>query len=572
MPRRAALFALGLLLTGWIAPAVGSAAPLGAPTVGVIPASGPPGISVTVIGSDWTPTSNPPYIIFWESAGGTQLGTFSPDGSGAWSKSVTIPMSASAGAHSIVACEGYGIEFQQCASTTFTATPATATPTRTPTRTPSRTPTEAPPGYVTPTFTRTPTSASRPGCIDGIIRVSPLNTDDLGGVTAADLVMDVVMTDPAASHLIVYERNIHDSPVYTQWPDPLPGTTVEAVPDATEANHWRVTIRDFPVRLGYNQIGVAIEGPCPRSDSYYQFRNGIEPTGTPRPDACGGLGLPADSTVINFESSRPDSYFDNLASTEGVRFEGSLNITDPREVNPRSGWQVGASIEGMEFGSATLPIRMAFDRPLQGLGLFVGLEDAIWVSGEVRASLSAYGYRPGSSELVLLGSDATSFPAEPTDVTQCLRFEASKGAIITRALVEYTDASGASIAERRLIDDLTLVYAEAELPPDAPPVVEITSPTDGSAPSGTTINLRANIWEDRELDEVRYQIDGGEETVLGAPHSLTDPSAYYTGVNFSASLLSPGVPHILTISALDRAGHFASDSVTIILPTPVPSI
>ncbi|HET7011785.1 MAG TPA: Ig-like domain-containing protein, partial [Anaerolineales bacterium] len=145
-------------------------------------------------------------------------------------------------------------------------------------------------------------------------------------------------------------------------------------------------------------------------------------------------------------------------------------------------------------------------------------------------------------------------------------------AIITRALVEYTDASGASIAERRLIDDLTLVYAEAELPPDAPPVVEITSPTDGSAPSGTTINLRASIWEDRELGEVRYQIDGGEETVLGAPHSLTDPSAYYTGVNFSASLLSPGVPHILTISALDRAGHFASDSVTIILPTPVPSI
>jgi len=567
------------MLTSLILASLGlpaAAAPLAAPSVGVIPASGPPGMSVNVIGSDWTPApSNPPYIIFWESPGGTQLGTFSPNGSGSFSTSVTIPGGVSAGPHTIVACEGYGIEFQQCASTTFTATPATSTPSRTPTRTPSRTPTQTPLGYITPTFTRTAT-VYYIDCIDGIAQVSPEDHVDLGGVATTDLVLDVVLGDPTTQHVRVYlPGSSRVGEVYTRWPDPTPGTSVEAVADADEPNRWRVTVHDYPVRLGYNQILADIDSACggyERRNTYFQFQNGIEPTVTPRPDACGGLGLPPEATILTFEGFGPEYYLEQAARDQGVRFEGSLRIIDLAEVNPRSGYRGGASIEGLEFGSAMLPIRMAFDRPLQGVGLFVGLEEAIWVSGEVRASLSAYGYRGGSTGLVLLGSDATSFPAAPTDVIHCLRFTAAEGDIIARALVEYTDTGGGSIAERRLIDDLTLVYAEAELPPDAPPVVEITAPADGSSLPGTTVNLRATIREDRELAEARYQIDGGAETAIGAAPSITDPASYFTGVNFSASLLSAGVPHILTITALDRAGHFASDSVTIIRPTPVPTI
>ena len=575
MHRRSALVTLSLLLAGVVASAVGQpaqAAPLAALTLGVIPSSGPAGMTVNVIGSGWT-VSNNPYAIFWDTKGGTQLGTFSPNGSGSWSKSVTIPGGASNGAHTIIACEGYTTEFEGCATAGFSVTSPTSTPSRTPTRTPSRTPTEAPPGYVTPTFTSTATSSYRPGCIDGVAQIYPLDTDNLPRLATTDLILDVVITDPAATHLVVYTGNLRSSDIYTQWPDPLPGTTVEAVPDPVEPNRWRVTVRDFPIVLGYNQFGADLEPSCGGAETYFQFMNGEQPTVTPRPDACGGLGLPADSTVITFESGLTSArYLDQLARDQGVRFEGSLQLRSPRDIHPHSGWYAASSIEGLEFGSTMLPIRMAFDRPLHALGLFVGLEQVLYVTSDVRAVLTAYGYHGGSTDLVLLGSDSTTFPAAPTDVVHCLRFTAADGDVIARALVEYTDTSGNSIAERRLIDDLTLNYAEAELPPDRPPRVEITAPADGSSIPGATIYLRAAIQEDRELARVAYQIDGGPETEIGAPPSATDPTSYYTFVNFSASILTPGVPHILTISATDRAGQFATDSVTIIRPTPVPTI
>ena len=571
MPRRPAILALAFLITGLVAPAAGppaQAAPLAAFTLGVIPSSGPAGMTVSVVGSGWTFANNP-YVIFWDTKGGTQLGTFSPNGSGSWSTPVTIPSGASNGAHSIIACEGYTTEFEGCATAGFTVASPTSTPSRTPTRTPSRTPTEAPPGYVTPTFTLTPTSAYRPGCIDGIAQIYPLDSDNLPRVATTDLIMDVVITDPTSTHLVVYTGHTRSSDIYTQWPDPLPGTTVESVPDAVEPNRWRVTVRDFPIVLGYNQFGADLEPSCGAAEIYYQFMNGDRPTVTPRPDACGGLGLPADSTVITFEGS---GTLERIARDQGVRFEGSLELRVPLLIDPRSGWNAGVSREGLEFGSTMLPIRMAFDRPLHALGVYVGLEQVLYVSGEVRAVLTAYGYHGAGTDLVQLGSDSTSFPAAPTDVVHCLRFTAAEGDIIARALVEYTDASGNSIAERRLIDDLTLDYVEAELPPDAPPTVEITSPADGSSIPGTTVNLRATIREDRELARVQYQIDGGPETAIGASPSTTDPVSYFTGVNFSASLLTPGVPHILTISAVDSAGQLALDNVTIIVPTPVPTI
>src|SRR4030065_51193 len=249
MTRRPAIIALGLLLAGLVSSSWGQAA-LAAPlalSVGLIPASGPAGMTVTAVGSGWN-APNSPYLIVWEIAGGTQLGTFTPDGSGSWSKSITIPGSASNGSHQVVACEGYGDEFQGCASAGFNVTSPTATPSRTPTRTPSRTPTTAPPGFVTPTFTFTPTSPYDRGCTDGIARISPTNYADLGGVPTVDLVMEVVLTDATTARVVVYRPRSDE--IYTQWPDPLPGTSVDAVADPVEANRSRLTVRDYPLPLG----------------------------------------------------------------------------------------------------------------------------------------------------------------------------------------------------------------------------------------------------------------------------------------------------------------------------------
>ena len=563
---RALLPLLGVMLslgTTAGAASAGESAPLAAASLGLIPASGPPGMTVTATGSGWTP-SNSPYKIFWNRKGGPDLGTFSPNGSGGWSTSIHIPSGADNGAHDIVACEGYGGEFEQCNSATFTvvAPTRTVTPTRTRTPTPS---TPLGPVTWTPTFTSTPLA----GCDVAIHLVSPLESDDLGGVAAIDLVLDVYGLDPDSQHISLSRAG---GGFYAQWPDPSPGTTVEVAADPADAHHLHLTVRAVPMEPGYNSIFVDVPGSC-AFEYIYRFANGVRLTTTPRPDACGGLGLPAESTIINFDTyGRPADYLRQLSLDNGVRFEDSLELVQPTAVSPHSAFGAAASVEGLEFGSAMLPIRMAFDRPLKAVGLYVGLLEARYVATNVRAVLSAYGYHPGSSAMVLLGSDSVEFPAAPTDVTQCLRFTAAKGDLIVRALLEYTDTSGASLAERRLIDDLTLDYAEAELPPDRPPTVEITSPTDGSSISGTTVYLRATLQDDRHIDRVHYQIDGGPEVALGAVPSLTDPTSYSAIANFSASLLSPGVPHRLTVTAFDSAGQYAQDDVTLLLPTPVPSL
>jgi hypothetical protein len=566
----------GGLGSGQTVPA--EAAPLAAVSLGLIPASGPAGMTITAVGSGWT-FGNSPYAIYWEEKGGTPLGSFSPDGPGNWSTSITIPAGAAAGAHTVVACEGTD-EFEQCDSAAFTVVPPTATIAPTRTRTP--TPTLGPVGAVTWTPTRTPSVTPLSGCVDGVTDISPDGRVDLGGVLTTDLIVEVTLADPSSTHVRFFNAvgvgGGLSGTLYTQWPDPFPGTTVEAVPSATASNRWMLTVRDYPLRGGYNSITVDLDPRCSGSGriigpevTYFLFQNGAEPTATPRPDVCGGLGLPADATVINFERWY-EGWAEALAREQGVRFEDSLEVIRPSSIAPRSGSSAGASVEGLEFGSATLPIRIAFDRPLTAVGVFVGFPEPQYVSGDVTAILSVYGYLAGGTELELLGSDSTSFPAATTDIIHCLRFAVAEGDIIVRALVEYTDATGNSLAERRLIDDLTIVYAEAELPPDRPPVIEIRSPTDGSSIPGTTVNLRATIREDRELDRVAYQIDGGPETALGAAPSLTDPAAYLTGANFSAALVEPGVPHLISVTAYDSAGQFAADTVTFIVPTPVPSL
>src|SRR3990170_4030552 len=188
----------GSLGSGKAAPA--EAAPLAAVSLGLIPGSGPAGMTITAVGSGWT-MSNNPYAIFWEFKGGTQLGTFGPDGSGSWSTSITIPGGAGAGPHTVIACEGYSTEFEQCASATYTVVPPTATVTPTRTRTPTPLPGAVVPVTWTPTFTPSATPVS--GCIDGITRIFPMNRDDLGGAATTDLVMEVTLGDPASTHVLI---------------------------------------------------------------------------------------------------------------------------------------------------------------------------------------------------------------------------------------------------------------------------------------------------------------------------------------------------------------------------------
>ncbi len=405
------------------------------------------------------------------------------------------------------------------------------------------------------------------------MQVSPEDFErDFGGVEALDLTVRVMMQGLEEARLIFHEPDGRG--VYTQWPDPAPGTTVEAEPVPDEPFTHVVTVRDYPVERGSNRIRAVVEPKCSSSLGrelvYFQFSNGEPFTPTPRPDSCGGLGLGPDAEVIAFNSGVFAG--EDVEGEYGVNFENTVIRERPENVEPRSGRSAARSrYEAFEFGSSVQGIRMNFRREgtgLRALGMFVGLDEATLTSGEVTAQLTVYGYSEGSDELSALGSASTSFPAEPTDIKECLRFEADEGDIIARAVLDFLDESGLPIFEDRWMDDLTLVYGEERMPPNAPPFIEILRPADGAVVVGD-VPVRAEIQEDVGLAGVRYRVDGGDWTEVGFNPLAGEPDLYRTGVTLG---LSHETSHVITMQAEDVIGQTWEDHVTVNVATPIPTL
>jgi hypothetical protein len=298
-------------------------------------------------------------------------------------------------------------------------------------------------------------------------------------------------------------------------------------------------------------------------------------TPTELPSICHDLGLSPEAVVIDFEGFTPGTTLDlQLAADYGVGFERTLVITAP-SVTTHSGSQAGKSQETVEFASIETPIRMVFTRPLQALGMFIGLEEARYTSGDITAILTVRGYRAGSDVLSSLGMSSVTFPAVRTGIEHCLTFEAAEGDLITHADLEYTDAAGFSIGEPRVIDDLTVVYSETPPPlADQPPYVEITLPADDAIFIAGDVDLRANISEDRGLEDVWYTVNDGARQRLGYSFAGSDPTQYLAGITFSAADLVPYETTRLTVIARDTAGQEASAWVDILYnpPTPTPAL
>ncbi|MDX1600799.1 MAG: IPT/TIG domain-containing protein [Anaerolineales bacterium] len=552
---RAAGFVLvvGLLIPFLTVPAGAGSAALQGPGLSVDPSSGPAGSTVTVSGSGWT-GSNPDYVIFWDSVGGTQLGTFSPSG-GSWSTNVTIPGGAAPGGHTIWACQGYGGEFEDCVSTGFTVVEVD-TPTPSLTFTPSPTFTLS----VTPTPTHTP-SPTLAECIDEINVLSPGHFDDLGGVETTDFVVEVIYGRDEPPEVLFYVNDRYRA--YTQWPDPAPGTTVEVEHDEADPHRYLFTLPDVSIGRGYEEFKVEVPGTCAASDhTYRQFNNGEPFTPTPRPDECGGLGLDPDAPVIRFEEDSALHLGREVRELYGVVFGRNFETYVPETSTPRSGSRVGTSTASAEFGSQLRPIRLSFLRPLQAVGMFVGLDSARYVESEVTATLTLYGYREDGSDLVRLGAVSTSFAPEPSDVVHCLVYEAEAGDRITKASLEYTDTAGTSLAERRIMDDLTLVFSEDEEIPDQPPAVEIMRPEEGVTIDSPDLVTRAEIVEDLDLEEVRYRLNDGEWREVGASPLAEDPTAFYSAAALPHEDLRVLAENTLTYQAEDGEGQVGEDTVT----------
>lgn len=290
-------------------------------------------------------------------------------------------------------------------------------------------------------------------------------------------------------------------------------------------------------------------------------------------DRCGGLGLGPDAVVIDFEQD-PRWYEGTILSEYGVSFKRSSDIAVDIGVSPHSPSQALESVASAEFGSILHPITMNFERPVVAVGMFVGLEEARYVDSEVTASLTVYGYQPGRSDVRVVGSDSTSFPPRATDIEHCLRVVPEEGTLISKAVLEYTDASGGSIAEQRLMDDLTLVYAgeEESFPPDQPPDLVIDRPPRDSYITDVTIPVRASVTEDRDLLNAYYRINGSSPTRVSILTVPGDPRQYRLAFNLSQGQLDPDRTNILTVGVQDSNFQNDEEEVLINVPTPEPEL
>ena len=208
------------------------------------------------------------------------------------------------------------------------------------------------------------------------------------------------------------------------------------------------------------------------------------------------------------------------------------------------------------------------------VGMFVGLDTTDYVTGDVTATLQAYGYRAGSDAFQSLGGSTVTFPPAPTDIQHCLVFHAAEGETIARVEVEYT-TEGTTMADARWIDDPTFVWSAAPLPEDdQPPVVEITQPEERSVLVSGSIDVRATIAEDRNLERVWYRINGGPEQAVGYSGFVGDPTHYQTFFGVSPLALTPDSDNTIELFARDAAGLEGSDRVvvTYLPPTPTPSL
>lgn len=289
------------------------------------------------------------------------------------------------------------------------------------------------------------------------------------------------------------------------------------------------------------------------------------PTPTETPTACSTLRLDPAARTIDFEADPGEALLDNAyLARHGVRFLGSAQRIDPA-VRTRSGAWAAQSLQ-TEFGSSDNPVRLDFPAGVQAIGMYAGMEAARETIGTVTAVLQAYGFRAGASDLVLLGKGTATFPARSEPIRNCVSFTAADGDIISRATLDYQDATGRSILEPRLIDDVTVVPTSLTLPEDRPPVVEILAPEDGQVFRDGELVLQARIREDRSLAAAYWRIDwsmgstGGE---VGADPT-GGPGEYQVTLRRSVEgFLMAESENTLVVTAVDAAGQRGEDRVTV---------
>lgn len=243
----------------------------------------------------------------------------------------------------------------------------------------------------------------------------------------------------------------------------------------------------------------------------------------------------ASAQVINFEDLPPGTAVKAQYGARGVIFPGDAHIaTDP---HAHSGTRVLRSIaETAEVFTAS-PLVMTFTSPQRRVAFFAGN----FPGGTGRGTLKAF----GANNAVLAQDGPKPVPANAfTASFQVTTPQAS----IVRA--EFQIEGGAL----ELIDDL-VVEGTTTTPPNTPPLVGITSPTEGAVMNEGTVPFRGTVTGPSLLDTVTLRVTRGLPGDSTAPPSDNVVNLLGSG-NARTFLLDYGAltgPYTLTAIATNTA-------------------
>jgi peptidoglycan/xylan/chitin deacetylase (PgdA/CDA1 family) len=161
-----------------------------------------------------------------------------------------------------------------------------------------------------------------------------------------------------------------------------------------------------------------------------------------------------------------------------------------------------------------------------------------WYISNQPVHLVAYYHVPGGpGNGWVFWAQSSSLPASATY---------TKASWITPALPANADLISVGMSLRAVgtmtVDDFSLTDADT-----TPPTVSVTSPTDGSTVTGTTVNLAATATAGQygQIDHVEFMVDG---QLVGS--SYTAPYSY----NWDSTAVANG-SHTVTARAVDWAGN-----------------
>ena len=284
------------------------------------------------------------------------------------------------------------------------------------------------------------------------------------------------------------------------------------------------------------------------------------PPPTDTPTECDVLDIPGE-VLIDFEDLALDQNLRGETLPEGVRFVGDSNMFVFSPLVPTKSESKALQMDyAGEFGSISTLMRIRFANLQDFVGMYVGLNERIWVSSPITAVLTAYA-RDESGLLIVVGSDSVSFGPDATPIRECLSVAASE--------IEEVTLTYGTAAEPEVIDDLIFRGPEIPVPAlgdDNPPEITILIPEADALYSSLYVHLQGEVREDRELASMDFQLNSGSSHDLAfTPAGITPEGEHlylFALDPLPVSDLELCGDNILEIRAIDNSDNVGNENQT----------